>query len=167
MAIGYALLAFVIAQRLGELVYANANTKRLLAKGGVEHEAGHYYLLVAVHVFWIASLLWLAPGRPVSLFFLLAYGVLQLARVWVFVSLGRRWTTRIITVPGETLVKRGPYKYVSHPNYLVVIAEIACLPLVYGLWQHAVIFSALNLAALYVRLKDEEKALAPLMSKTS
>ncbi len=159
---GIALLGFVIVQRLAELVYAKANTARLLAAGGIEHEAAHYGLIVAVHVTWLATLLWLAPGRQIFMVFFAVYILLQFFRAWVFISLGRRWTTRIITVPGETLVAKGPYKYFRHPNYLVVSGEIACLPLVFGLWEVAVIFSVLNAIALVIRIKAEEEALAPL-----
>ena len=159
---GLYLLAFVILQRLAELVYANANTKKLLAAGAIEHQAKHYGLIVAVHVSWLATLIWLAPGRPVWVSFLIIYLVLQVFRVWVFISLGRRWTTRIITVPGETLVARGPYRFFRHPNYLVVSGEIACLPLVFGLWEVAAIFSLLNTIVLTIRIKAEEEALAPL-----
>ncbi len=157
-----AILAFVIVQRLGELVYARANTARLLARGGVEHEAGHYGLIVAVHVGWIVTLLWYGHDQPVSMLFLGLYGLLQLFRVWVFASLGRRWTTRIIIVPGETLVAKGPYKYFRHPNYMLVVGEIACLPLVFGLWKIAIVFSVLNFAVLYSRMKAEEAVLKPL-----
>lgn len=160
--LGISLLGFVIVQRLAELVYAKANTARLLAAGGIEHKAAHYGLIVAVHVTWLATLLWLAPGRQIFMIFFIVYILLQFFRAWVFISLGRRWTTRIITVPGETLVAKGPYKYFRHPNYLVVSGEIACLPLVFGLWEVAVIFSVLNAIALVIRIKAEEEALAPL-----
>ncbi len=163
--LGIGLLAFVIVQRLAELVYARANTAHLLAAGAVEHEAAHYGLIVAVHLSWIAALLWLAPGRPVVMVFFIIYVLLQGFRVWVFASLGRRWTTRIITVPGETLVAKGPYKYFRHPNYMVVCGEIACLPLVFGLWEIALIFTVLNVAVLFIRIKAEEQALQPLRQR--
>ena len=159
---GMWLLALVIVQRLAELVYANANTKKLLAAGGIEHQAAHYGLIVGVHVSWLATLLWLVPQRPVIAVFFIAYILLQIFRAWVFISLGRRWTTRIITVPGETLVATGPYKYFRHPNYLLVSAEIACLPLVFGLWEVAAIFSVLNAIALSIRIKAENQALGRL-----
>lgn len=160
--LGIYLLAFVIAQRLAELVYANANTKKLLAAGAIEHKAAHYGLIVAVHVTWLAALLWLAPGRLLWMGFFIVYVLLQVFRAWVFISLGRRWTTRIITVPGETLVAKGPYKYFRHPNYMLVCSEIACLPLVFGLWEVAIIFTILNAIALTIRIKAENEALAPL-----
>jgi methyltransferase len=154
-----ALLAFVTLQRLVELPIAQANRRRLLAAGGYEVGAGHYPLLVAVHVAWLASLWWLAPGRPIHLPFFALFVLIELGRIWVLRTLGKRWTTRIIVVPGETLVASGPYRFVNHPNYLVVIGEIAVLPLVFGLWQIAIIFSLLNAAALNVRIRAENAAL--------
>jgi methyltransferase len=154
-----ALLAFVTLQRLVELPIAAANTKRLLAAGGHEIGASHYPLLVAVHVAWLATLWWLAAGRPIDLPFLGLFVLIELGRIWVLRTLGRRWTTRIIAVPGEKLVASGPYRFVNHPNYLVVIGEIAVLPLAFGLWQVALIFSLLNAAALTVRIRAENRAL--------
>ena len=85
--------------------------------------------------------------------------LIELARIWVLASLGPRWTTRIIVLPNAPLVRRGPYRWVNHPNYLVVIAEIAALPLVFSLWQVALIFSLLNAAMLTVRIRQENRAL--------
>jgi methyltransferase len=154
-----ALLAFVTLQRLVELPIAHANRKRLLAAGGYEVGAGHYPLLVAVHAAWLASLWWLAPGRPIHLPFFALFVLVEFGRIWVLRTLGRRWTTRIIVVPGENLVASGPYRFADHPNYLVVIGEIAVLPLVFGLWQVAAIFSLLNAAVLTVRIRTENAAL--------
>lgn len=154
-----ALLAFVTLQRLVELPIARANTKRLLAQGGHEVGASHYPLIVALHAAWLITLWWLAPGRPIDIPFLLLFLLIEAGRVWVLRTLGDRWTTRIIVVPGETLVQRGPYRFVRHPNYLVVISEIAVLPLVFGLWDIAIIFSLLNAAILVVRIRAENRAL--------
>jgi methyltransferase len=156
------LLAFVTAQRLGELVLARANTRALLARGGFEVAPGHYPLVVALHAAWLASLWALVAHSAVVPVWLAAYGVLQLARVWVLASLGRRWTTRIIVLPGESLVRRGPYRFVSHPNYWVVIGEIAVLPLALGHPALALVFSVANLAVLAVRIRAENAALAGL-----
>ena len=154
-----AILGFVTAQRLIELPVARANTARLLSLGGREVAPGHYPFIVAMHAAWLAALWVFALGQPINLPFLILFGLIELARVWVLRSLGTRWTTRIIIVPGEQLVARGPYRFISHPNYLVVIAELAVLPLVFGLWQIALIFSALNAAILTVRIRAENEAL--------
>lgn len=154
-----ALLAFVTLQRLVELPIATANTRRLLAAGGREVGAGHYPLIVAVHVAWLASLWWWAPGRPVSWPLLAAFLLVEAGRVWVLRTLGPRWTTRIIVLPGETLVARGPYRFVRHPNYLVVMAEILLVPLIFGLWRLALLFGALNAIVLAIRIAAEDRAL--------
>jgi methyltransferase len=154
-----AILAFVMLQRLGELVLARENTKRLLAKGAVEHGRAHYPLIVAVHASWLVSLWWLAPGRPIHWPFLILFALLQLGRLWVIRTLGARWTTRIIVLPGAPLITGGPFRFVTHPNYLIVIGEIAVLPLVFGLWQLALLFSALNAAVLAIRIRAENRAL--------
>jgi methyltransferase len=154
-----ALLSIVTLQRLIELPIAHANMKRLLAAGGHEVGAGHYPLLVAVHVAWLATLWWLALGRPIDVPFLALFALIEIGRIWVLRTLGRRWTTRIIVVPGEKLVARGPYRFVNHPNYLVVIGEIAVLPLVFGLWKIALVFTVLNAFALTVRIRAENRAL--------
>jgi methyltransferase len=154
-----ALLAFVTLQRLVELPIAQANTRRLLAAGGHEVGAAHYPFIIALHAAWLAALWWLAPGRSIDIPFLILFALIEAARIWVLRTLGPRWTTRIIVVPGEQLVATGPYRFVSHPNYLVVIGEIAVLPLVFGLWQVALIFSLLNAAVLTIRIRAENHAL--------
>jgi methyltransferase len=160
MILSIVVLGLVTAQRLGELVLANRNTRALRARGAVEIGAGHYPLIVALHAAWLAGLWALAWNRPVNLAWLCLFIILQLLRVWVIASLGRRWTTRIIILPGETLVRRGPYRFVSHPNYMVVAGEMAVLPLVFGLGAYALAFSLLNAAVLFVRIRAENRALA-------
>jgi len=159
MIVSLAVLGFVTAQRLGELVVANRNTRRLLAQGGVERGAEHYPLIVGLHAAWLAGLWLLAWDRPVNLAWLAVYAVLQAGRIWVLASLGARWTTRIIAVPGETLVRKGPYRFIPHPNYVVVAGEILVLPLVFGLWAYALVFSALNATVLWIRIRAEGRAL--------
>lgn len=161
------LLGFVTAQRLGELVLARRNTARLLAQGGVEHGAGHYPLIVALHAIWLGGLWWLAWDAPIQPLWLVVYVGLQGLRAWILLSLGARWTTRIITVPREILVRRGPYRLVRHPNYVVVAAEIAVLPMVFGLWGYAVAFSVLNALVLAIRIRAEGKALRPARANPS
>jgi methyltransferase len=153
------ILALVTLERLGELWLSNRNSKRLLAQGGHEVATGHYPLIVGLHVLWLAVLWWLAPGQSIDGFWLGLYVLLQVARFWTIEALGPRWTTRIIVLPDAPLVTRGPYRFIDHPNYLVVAGEIAVLPLVFGLWQVALIFSVLNAAVLWVRIREENRAL--------
>ncbi len=151
----------VAVQRLGELAYARRNTKRLMAAGAVEHGAGHYPLIVALHGAWLAALFALVPAEaPANWGLLGLYGLLQLGRLWVIASLGRRWTTRVIVVPGAPLVTRGPYRFLRHPNYLIVALEIPVLPLAFGAWQIALGFGLANLALLAQRIRVEARALA-------
>lgn len=154
-----AILGFVTLQRATELPIARVNTRRLLAAGGREVAPGHYPALVGLHVAWLLALWLQALGKPVHIPFLILFVALQGLRVWTLRTLGPRWTTRIIVVPGERLVARGPYRFVRHPNYLVVIGEIAVLPLVFGLWPTALIFSLLNAAILTIRIRAEDRAL--------
>jgi methyltransferase len=159
MSLSIVILALVTAERLGELALARRNTRRLLARGAVESGAGHYPLIVALHAAWLAGLWLLAWDRPASLPWLGVYVVIEGLRVWTLASLGGRWTTRIIVPPGAPPVRRGPYRFLRHPNYLVVVGEIAVLPLVFGLPGYALVFSALNAAALWVRIRAENTAL--------
>jgi len=154
------ILGLVTAQRLAELILARRNTARLLAAGGAEHGAGHYPLMVALHAAWLLGLWALAWYQPVNLAWLAVYLGLEGLRAWVLVSIGRRWTTRIIVVPGERLVRKGPYRFLRHPNYAVVAGEIAVLPLVFGLTAYALGFSLLNGVMLWWRIRAEQAALA-------
>ena len=160
MSLPVAILALVTLQRLGELWLSNRNTRRLLARGGHEVGARHYPLMVAVHLLWLAALWWLAPARPIDGFWLAVFALLQLPRIWVLATLGSRWTTRIIILPGAPLVRAGPYRWVDHPNYMIVIGEIAALPLTFGLWAVALIFTLLNAAVLTIRIREENRALS-------
>lgn len=160
------ILALVTLQRLAELVIAQRNTAKLLTRGAVEVAAGHYPFIVAVHTLWLGSLWWLAPGKPVIWPLLALFVLLQLGRVWVLATLGSRWTTRIIVLPGEPLVTGGPFRFVRHPNYLIVTGEIAVLPLAFGLWEVALLFTALNASVLFIRIRAEERALALATSET-
>ena len=151
----------VAAQRLGELAYARRNTKRLMAAGAVEHGARHYPLIVALHGGWLAALFALVPADAAPSWWLLGcYGLLQLGRLWIIACLGARWTTRVIALPGAPRIQRGPYRFLRHPNYLVVALEIPVLPLAFGAWQMALGFGLANLALLAHRIRVEDRALA-------
>ena len=155
------LLGYVVLARLAELVLARRNTRRLLAKGGYEAGRKHFPLIVALHVTWILALAFFVPvDTPAQPPFLIAFLLVQVLRYWTLRSLGGRWTTRIIVVPGAALVTRGPYRWLRHPNYLVVAAEIALLPLAFGAWDIALVFSAANAAMLLHRIRVEEAALS-------
>jgi len=147
--------------RAAELIYASRNTKRLLANGGIEYGRNHYPLFVLLHGSWLLALLLFVPvNSPAVPSLFAAFILLQLGRFWVIASLGPCWTTRVISSPEFPLVLRGPYRWVKHPNYLIVCAEIATLPLSFGAWEVALVFSFLNAALLCFRIKIESAALA-------
>jgi methyltransferase len=155
------LIALVALQRLLELILSRRNTARLLADGAYEVGGGHYLLIVALHVGWLAALWAVVPASaPISWAWLSAYLALEGGRAWTMLTLGRHWTTRIIHVPGAPLVSAGPYRFCRHPNYAVVCGEIAVLPLVFGQCRIALAFSILNAALLAWRIRIENAALA-------
>ena len=156
---GAILLAYLTVQRLAELRWAKENEARLMASGGIEYGHSHLPLMILFHAAWMAGLWLLAYDRPVEPVFLAVFIVLQMARFWVLVTLGRRWTIRIIVVPGERLVAAGPYRLLRHPNYAVVIGEIAVVPLALGLPAYALVFSVLNAGMLAIRITAENAAL--------
>jgi methyltransferase len=151
-------------QRLLELRISRRNELRLRAKGAVERGAAHYPAMVAIHILWLVSML--AEGLlrgpdipawwpiPLALFLLV-----QPLRYWAIHSLGENWNVRILVVPGRKLVRHGPYRYFPHPNYVVVAVEVLTLPLIFGAWTTALVFTILNSAFFYVRIREEERAL--------
>jgi methyltransferase len=159
MTLSILILAAVTLERLAELALAERNTRRLLARGAVESGAEHYPVMVGLHGAWLAGLWWWAWDRPADLGWLAVYIALQALRAWTLASLGERWTTRIIVPPGEPLVRRGPYRFFPHPNYAVVVGEVAVLPLVFHLPAYALVFSLLNASILWVRIAAESRAL--------
>lgn len=156
------VVLLVALQRLLELAYARRNARRLLAAGAIEHGAGHYPMMISLHGAWLAAIFLLVPpDAPLSWPLLGLCLLLQAARLWVIASLGPYWTTRVVTLPTAPLVRRGPYRVMRHPNYAIVAAEIAVLPLVFGAWELAVGFSLANALLLIHRIRVEEAALAP------
>lgn len=153
------ILAYVTLERLFELGLARRNTRALLASGAFEYQARHYPLIVGVHVMWLAALWVLAPSREVEPLWLAFYVSLQAARLWILATLGPRWTTRIIVLPNAPLVERGPYRFLNHPNYWVVIGEIAVLPLAFNLPAAAAVFTIMNAIVLNIRIRAENRAL--------
>ena len=154
------VMAYVTLARLVELAIARRNTAIQLAAGATEFAPRHYPLIVAVHVAWLAALWVMVWGQPVHWVWLAVFAALQPLRVWVLTTLGTRWTTRIILIPGAVLVRAGPYRWIKHPNYAVVVGEIASLPLAFGLWPVALVFSVLNALVLTIRIRAENQALA-------
>jgi methyltransferase len=154
------ILALVTLQRIGELVLSRYNTAKLRALGAIEIGAGHYPFVVSVHAAWLLALWLWGRDQDVDLLVLSLFVALQGVRLWILATLGPRWTTRIIVLPGAPLVTSGPYRYFSHPNYVVVAAEIALLPLALHLPWLALVFTALNAAALITRIRVEARALA-------
>ncbi len=160
MTIFHAVLAFVALQRGGELILAAANTRRLLRRGAVEIDGAGHKWFVLLHAAWLAALLAFVPAKqPPDLPLLALFFALQAARIWVLASLGRRWTTRLIVLPGVPPVTRGPYRWISHPNYLIVLGEVAILPLAFAAVAIAVGFSACNVVLLARRIRFEARAL--------
>ncbi|NLS69383.1 hypothetical protein E3H11_10720 [Bradyrhizobium brasilense] len=160
MSFAWVILSLVTLQRLGELVLSRRNTERLLARGAVEVGANHYPLIVLVHAGWLTALWIWGRDQDVNLAALAGFLVLQGLRIWILVALGPRWTARIVVLPGAPLVASGPYRYFPHPNYAVVVGEIALLPLALHLPRLALIFTLLNLAVLAVRIRIENRALS-------
>ena len=154
------IVVAVTVQRLGELLLSHRNSAKLLALGGTEVGAGHFPLIVAVHAGWLGTLFFLTPASgAVFIPFFALFLLLQIGRIWVIVTLGMHWTTRVITLPGAPLVQHGPYRWLKHPNYLIIVAEIAVLPLAFGQWQIALIFSLANFFVLLWRIRIENAAL--------
>jgi methyltransferase len=161
-----ALLLFVTLQRLFELVHARRNTLALLARGAREIAAEHYPYMVLLHTVWLAGLWLLGPGQPVNPAWFAVFMLLQLLRIWVLATLKGRWTTRIVVLPNAPLIRTGPYRFLRHPNYVIVIGEIAALPLAFGLPFYALVFSVLNGLVLTIRIRAENAALKTAMLQT-
>jgi methyltransferase len=156
------VVGLVAIQRLGELLYATRNTRCLKRRGAVEYGRTHYPLFIALHAAWLFAILAVVPAEtPIFWLPLGLFVVLQAARLWIVITLGRYWTTRIISLPEAPLVRSGPYRFLRHPNYLMVIGEIALLPLAFGAWPLSLVFSLFNSALLAWRRKVEDAALAP------
>ncbi|MDW5317515.1 isoprenylcysteine carboxyl methyltransferase family protein [Rhizobium sp. PL01] len=156
------LLTAVTVERLGELWLAKSNTQALMARGAIEVAAAHYPAIVVLHATWLVGLWLLAWDAPLHMGWVTVFAGLQVLRLWTLSTLGRRWTTRIIVVSGERLVTAGPYRLLRHPNYVVVIGEIAVLPLCFDMPLYALIFSVVNAVVLTIRIRAENAALSGL-----
>jgi methyltransferase len=156
----HVIFALVVVQRLVEVAYAERNTRTLLARGAVEVGRAHYPLIVLLHAAWLTAIvLWLPNDPTIAWPAMALFVLLQLGRAWVIATLGPYWTTRIITLPEAPLVHSGPYRFIRHPNYVVVTGEIAMLPLAFGEVYVAIVFTILNAAMPAVRIREEDAAL--------
>ncbi|HTL81277.1 MAG TPA: isoprenylcysteine carboxylmethyltransferase family protein [Bacteroidia bacterium] len=165
-----AFISFVILLRLGELMISARNEKWLLNNGAVESGKSHYPFMVALHVLFFISLIaefFSHTTVTFSLFFLVFYFLLLAFKTWTILSLGKFWNTKIYRIPGTPLVNRGPYKFLKHPNYLIVISEVAVIPLAFHLYFTAVIFTVLNAVMLWVRIREENKVLQEKISEAT
>jgi methyltransferase len=158
-------VALVAVQRLLELVLARRNERRVRACGAVERGQRHYLLIVALHTLWIVSTLveGFLRGPELPVFWpvpLALFLLVQPLRYWAIFSLGERWNTKILVLPGEKPIRRGPYRYLGHPNYVVVVVEILTFPLIFGAWITALVFTVLNAVVLSVRIRAENRALS-------
>ena len=160
-----ALLIAVAVERLVEFRLSARHGRALAARGAIEHGRSHFILFVVLHALWPVALALevliggARPGRAWPLW-LAAFGLAQVLRFSAIRALGERWTTRVIVLPGAALVRRGPYRFMRHPNYVAVLIELIAAPLLFGAWRTAVAATAFNLAALAIRVRVEERALA-------
>jgi methyltransferase len=159
------LFVLLALQRLGELVLAQRNQSRLLAAGAFEAGASHYPVMVLLHAGWLFAaplevLFFDRPFLPGLGWPALGVALAAMAlRVWVIRTLGARWTTRVIVLPGAAPVVGGPYRFLSHPNYLAVVLELTAFPLVHTAWASALAFTLGNALLLRTRIRVEEEAL--------
>jgi methyltransferase len=159
-----AVMAVLLVERGIEVILAKRNRRWILKRGGKEFGGWHYPLIVGMHILFGCSLVWewsTGPRTP-SKFWPIGLIVLvlaQLARGWAMASLGRFWNTRIIVLPGFEPISKGPYRFVRHPNYVVVAMEILVLPLMFRAWITAGVFTLLNTVLLGIRIREEEAAL--------
>jgi len=158
----FLFISFVILLRIAELILSKGNERWLVQNGAVEYGQKHYQFIVALHILFIISLIVEYTIRqPITfnLFILLFYFTLLTFKTWVILSLGKFWNTKIYHIPNFPLIKKGPYQYFKHPNYIIVVAEIAVIPMIFQLYFTAVTFTLLNAIILFVRIKEENKAL--------
>jgi methyltransferase len=155
------VVSLVALQRLAELLYAARNTRRLKQRGAIEYGRRHYPLFIGLHAVWLVTIIIAVPSTAaIDWRFLGLFILLQAARLWTIATLDGFWTTRIVSLPTAPLVHRGPYRFLRHPNYLVVIGEIAILPIAFGAWRIALAFSLLNFVLLAWRSRVEDAALS-------
>ena len=153
-------ISFFIIQRLSELVVAKRNEKWLRKNAAVEYGQRHYPFIVLLHTLFILSMIVEYASRsevPMDCVFLIFFFILIVAKIWIISSLGKYWNTKIFRIPGSFPLKKGPYKFFKHPNYIIVVLEFMVVPLVFHLYYTAIIFSLLNALMLWIRISEEDK----------
>lgn len=158
---------FIVLQRLGELVIAKKNEKGLKAKGAIEFGQSHYRFMVLMHIMFFVVLILevvifnkqISRAWPILLSLFL---VAQMGRIWALTSLGEFWNTKIIVLPDAQPIKQGPYRYLKHPNYVIVSIELLVIPLLFNAYMTSVMFTFLNICLLSIRIPAEERALTKL-----
>lgn len=155
--------SFFILQRLSELYISRRNEQWLLANGAVEYGHRHYPFMIGLHTLLIGSVIaeYILRGQPrVDWLFLILYLLVLAFKFWALSSLGRYWNTKIYRIHGVDPIKKGPYRFLKHPNYMEVVCEVALVPLVFHLYYTAIVFSVLNAIMLWVRIRVENKVWA-------
>lgn len=155
-------ISFIILLRIAELLLSKSNEQWLLQNGAIEYGKKHYPFIVVLHTLFFFSLIieyhnQLNPSY--NLYLIILYCALLVFKAWIILSLGKFWNTKIYRISNIRLIKKGPYQYFKPPNYLVVIGEIAIIPLAFHLYFTAIVFTVLNTIMLWVRIKEENKAL--------
>jgi len=156
-------IAFLIVQRLSELYISRRNEKWLLENGAIQYGQSHYPYMIVMHTFFLLSIVaeyYWRGGPPISWIALASFLIVLSFKFWALSSLGKYWNTKIYRIPGVSPVKKGPYKFLKHPNYMEVVCEIAIIPLVFHLYYTAIVFTLLNAIMLTVRIKVENKVWA-------
>lgn len=155
-------IGFIIALRIVELIIARSNEKWMRAQGAIEYGQAHYPFIVALHSLFFVSLIVeysLSDKQHLYPILILVYMIVVTIKFWVIGSLGKYWNTKILRIPNAVLVKKGLYKYIKHPNYVLVVAELLLIPLCFQLYVTAIVFGLLNALMLRIRIKEENRVL--------
>lgn len=159
------LITLIISQRLIELKIARDNEEWMKSRGGIEKGAEHYKWFIILHIAFFVSILAEVfstsdtSHHSLNIYLLMIFFLTQLGRIWCIYTLGKFWNTKIIVIPGVSLIRKGPYKYMKHPNYVIVGIELFIVPMLFGAYITAVVFPILHILLLRIRIPSEDKAL--------
>lgn len=165
------IITFVIGQRIVELIVAKRNERWARQNGAIEYGANHYKYIVSLHMLFFLSMTIEYTLYPILIegwyFFFSSFMLAQGLRIWSLVSLGKHWNTKILIIPQSVQVTKGPYRFMKHPNYVVVAIELFTLPMIFGAFVTAILFSLLNFIVIYfIRIPKEEVALQSMQVST-